>query len=573
MDVKVETNDESVLQKQQSKQHSPIRESLNVNILDALPINIFLEDQDGRTVFANKVTCESNGLTLDEVVGKTVFDIFPNKIAKKVREHDLEVWKSNKLITKEEITGFKGETCYMYTGKTIVQFGDESLLLGFALDITARVKAEEKIEHMAYHDALTGLPNRWYIHSYVETFIQKHPNKKMALLLLDLDHFKVINDSLGHQAGDQLLQEVSKRLSKVIDKSECLARIGGDEFIIFLPDVNSYHDCYLLCEKVNSVMSEPFLIGQRKFTVTTSIGISVFPADGEDIHTLIKHADIALYRSKASGRNGFQFYNPTMKTYANERLDKEILLRQALERDEFVLHYQPKLNLDTNQIYGFEALIRWDQKDKGIIGPGAFLQVAEETGLIVPIGEWVIRQACLRCKAWHDAGYSHLTVSVNLSASQFHKHNLEKIIVDALTESGLPSNALELELTESTVMHHPEEAVRTLQQLKKLGISISIDDFGTGFSSLSYLTQFPIDTLKIDQSFIKDVEENQANAAIASAVISLSHSLGLNVVAEGVEKEEEMQFLRFRNCHFVQGYHIAKPMQEEEVFVFLKQLM
>ncbi|MEB1806916.1 MAG: EAL domain-containing protein [Bacillaceae bacterium] len=672
-------------------------EKLNTKILDALPINIFLEDYEGRTVFANKQACDCNGLTSEELVGKTVFDFFTKPIAEKVRQDDLHVWETKQLFTKEIMTDFLGQEGYVYTGKTIISIEDEikkEYLLGFALDITDRVKAEKKlkeseelfrklvdqaadsfflsnsegkiidvntaacnhlgysreellnlsikdivslsadgladvyekvaqlktynyehemlrkdgsvfpadtnvglvhigdrtlylglsrdisdrkkvekqIEHMAYHDPLTGLPNRWYIHTYIKSYLTKErrQDEKLAFLLLDLDHFKVINDSLGHQAGDLLLQQVAKRLHYSIGENDTLARLGGDEFIIILPNLKDHREAVTVCEKIMKAMEEPFFIEGQNFKVSTSIGISIVPDHGEDIHTLIQNADIAMYRSKEQGRNSFRFFNKVMKESAQKRMEMEISLRRALENNEFILHYQPKLNIKTGAIYGMEALIRWQQEDSKLIYPGQFIELAEETGLIIPMGDWVLREACKQCKVWHDAGYP-LTVSVNLSAQQFQKHDLTELIAKIIVETGLTPDALELELTESTVMKEPKQAAYMLQQLKELGVSISIDDFGTGFSSLSYLNQFPIDTLKIDRSFINDAHENEANQAIAAAIISLAHGLGLGVVAEGVENEEQLRFLKLKQCDAAQGYFVGKPMGEELILDYIKK--
>jgi diguanylate cyclase (GGDEF)-like protein/PAS domain S-box-containing protein len=665
-------------------------ESLNLKILDALPINIFLEDREGRTIFANKQACHCHGMQPDELVGKTVYDFFPLYIANQMRTDDLEVWQQKELVTKETTVGFQGQETFMYTGKTIIHSDEsnEEFLLGFGLDITDRVKAEKqlrdseekfrnlvdqaadcfflieknglivdinpyacdllsskkedllhlhvaylfsnlskkiininkstdyhtsynfedylkkpnetsipvdinlrlinisdrqmylalcrdisekkkteaKIQHMAFHDALTGLPNRWYLLSYMNQFLRKNDNNQesISVLLLDLDHFKVINDSLGHQAGDILLQQVASRLKTIQKKNYSLARLGGDEFIFIIP--NSYEDeAKQISSEVMRIMTPPFHIQKQKINVSTSIGISVYPNDGEDMNTLIKNADIAMYRSKEQGRNCYLQFDSSMKEHARKRMEMEIMLREALERKEFVLHYQPKINMTTGKISGAEALVRWQKGENNLIYPNAFIQVAEETGLIVQIGERVIREACIRCKEWHDQGLTDLTISVNISASQFHKQDIEELIANILTETGLPPYALELELTESTVMKSPEEARVVLKNLKSLGLKISIDDFGTGFSSLSYLRHFPIDTLKIDKSFIMNLDSDRANAMIAKAVISLAHSLNLKVVAEGVENNEQMQFLGSEQCDYAQGYYVSRPLSWDKI--------
>lgn len=550
-----------------------INESLNAKILDTLPINIFLEDEAGRTIFANEQTCRSNGLTLPELVGKTVFDFFPKEIAEKNREDDLLVWKERKLVTKEGMAGFKGEQYHMYTGKTIIHSEElnEDFLLGFGLDITARVHAEQQIEHMAYHDALTGLPNRWYIQSQLKTRISqmKNDDEIVGVLLLDLDHFKVINDCFGHETGDLLLQEVANRLINESDARTIVGRLGGDEFILLVPGLNSHEELSWISDQIKAMIEQPFFIQGNTLNVTASIGICTCPHDGKDINTLIKYADLAMYRSKEAGRNCSTVFTPLLQQSANRRMNMEMLLRNALEQNEFTLHYQPKIELSSGMVYGFEALIRWRNSEGMTLTPDSFIQVAEETGLIVPIGEWVIREAAIQCKRWHDAGFAHLSVSVNLSPLQFQKQDLEYIIASALAETKLPPSSLELELTEHMIMKQPEEAAIILQRLKSLGVKLSIDDFGTGFSSLNYLKLFPIDVLKIDKSFIYNLEIDQANASIALAVISLAHSLHLKVVAEGMETEEQMQFLLDGKCDYAQGYYISKPIEAEMVEEFL----
>ena len=540
--------------------------SLHSRVLDALPINVFLEDPEGRTIFANKQACLANGLSLDELVGKTVFDFFPQHIAQLNREIDLEVWEERRLITREAKVGFQGKESIMFSGKTIIELPEsgKDFLLGFGLDITDLKKAEKKIEHMAYHDALTGLPNRWFIKAYLEKYLHDFPmgnNQILGVVLLDLDHFKVINDSLGHQAGDALLQAVAERLRDTVGKENILARFGGDEFVLIIPNVSSLDMVNELCDYILDVMKEPFWINKQRFTISPSIGICLHPEHGSDMNNLIKNADLAMYHSKEKGRNCYSLFVPNMKVHAMVRMDMEINLRQALEKQEFVLHYQPKMNLKTGRISGMEALIRWKSDENKLLYPDTFISIAEESGLIVPIGEWVLRKACSECKMWHDAGFDELTVSVNISPAQFQKQNLEEVISVILSETGLPPRALELELTESTVMKEPELAAKILKNLKSLGISISIDDFGTGFSSLSYLKNFPIDTLKIDKSFIMNLGYDEENSAIVTAVIALAHILKLKVVAEGVETLDQLDFLQLGACDLAQGFYISKPVE------------
>lgn len=549
------------------------REALYLKVLDALPINIFLEDREGRTIYANKQTCQMNGMKLDELIGKTVFDLFPPKIAEQQREIDRKVWEQRSLLTKEVKVGFLGSDQYMLTGKNILHLDetDKDYMIGFGLDITDRVKAEQMVSHMAYHDYLTELPNRWFVESWIEQFVNHEDNKQksMGFILLDLDRFKVINDSLGHQAGDLLLQQVAKRLKGSVNEEKVIARIGGDEFVILVPNMVNKKETFHISETILKTMEEPFDILEQKYKITTSIGISFYPYNGNDLNSLMKSADIAMYRSKENGRNCYSVYSDTMNKLAMDRMDIEVLLRRALDNKEFVLDYQPKIDIKSGRIYGLEALLRWE-KDNQIYYPDSFIPIAEETGLIIPIGERVLREACMQCVSWHKKGYPHLSVSVNLSPQQFKKKNLEECIAAIIKETGILPSALELELTESTIMQEPENAVRTLSNLKALGIRISIDDFGTGFSSLSYLKQFPIDILKIDKSFVTNLEWDEANASIAATVITLAHNLKLKVVAEGIETEEQLNFLKRNQCDFGQGYLISRPIKTDHVLDFIK---
>jgi diguanylate cyclase (GGDEF)-like protein/PAS domain S-box-containing protein len=552
-----------------------IHEALHLGILNALPINIFLEDREGRTIFANDTTCDMNGKSLEELIGKTVFDFFPKKIAENQRAMDLEVWKQRNLITKEVKVNFSGEEKHMLTGKTIIHLKESNndYMLGFGLDITDRIKAERLIKHMAYHDTLTDLPNRRFVETFLADYT-KHNNinkqNMLGIVLLDLDRFKVINDSLGHHAGDMLLQAVSNRLINSIGEKEITARIGGDEFIILIPNMQHRDEAMYVCEKIMRSMEDDFEIYGQKLNVTTSIGISLYPKHGNDLNTLVKGADLAMYQSKDKGRNCYTLFSSTMRDCAIERMDKEILLRKASETNEFVLYYQPKIEIATNKIYGMEALIRWRNDDQ-IISPDSFIPLAEETGLIITIGEWVLRQACIDCKSWHDQGLSHLSVSVNISPQQFKRQNIEELVSSILQETGLPPSALELELTEGIIMQDPGNASFIISNLKALGIKISIDDFGTGFSSLGYLKQFPIDILKIDKSFVTNLEWDETNASISTAVISLAHSLKLEVVAEGIENEEQLTFFRNHGCDFGQGYLISKPVEMDMVMNLVKE--
>jgi len=436
----------------------------------------------------------------------------------------------------------------------------------------ARKHAEERIRHLAHYDELTGLANRSMFSQSLSHAIAKAQRNSMelAILFIDLDRFKNINDTLGHGAGDSVLKEVAERLRGCLRESDTIGRLSGDEFVVLLEEMSQSMHCTEVAQKILAAIARPFTLDTQEFHLTASIGISTYPADSEDLQGLLKNADIAMYRAKELGRNNFQFYSAQMNIHTLERLALESGLRRALERNEFVLHYQPKVDIHSGRISGMEALLRWQHPTMGLIPPMKFIPLAEETGLIVPIGEWVLRTACARNKSWQEQGLPPLCVSVNLSARQFTHENLLQDVARVLNETGLDAAFLELEITESMVMHDPEHAVELLSELKAMGISISIDDFGTGYSSLSYLKRFPIDSLKIDRSFIKDLPLDGDDAAITQAIIAMAHGLKLKVTAEGVETGEQLSFLSIQKCDEMQGFHFSKPLPEHE-FVLLVQ--
>jgi len=431
--------------------------------------------------------------------------------------------------------------------------------------------AAVEIEHLAYHDALTGLPNRpLFIDRLIVSLAQAtRANQRVAVFFLDLDRFKDINDSLGHSTGDQLLKEVAERVRGCVREGDTVARMGGDEFTLLIPQIASIEDAAKIAQKIIETLKIPFYINERELFLTTSIGISIFPNDGTDPETLIRNADTAMYRAKDQGRDNYQLYAPAMNARALERLALENMLRKAVTQDELVLFYQPLVAVESRAIIGLEALIRWQHPELGLLAPAHFISVAEVSGLIIPIGEWVLRTACKQVKAWHRKLDYRITVSVNLSARQFQAPDLVSQIRGALEESGLEPSCLELEITESNAMQNAENTIYTLRELKALGVRIAMDDFGTGYSSLNYLKRFPIDTLKLDQSFVREVVTDPIDAAIVSAVITMSHSMKLTVVAEGVETEEQFDFLRAQGCDKIQGYLYSKPLAAEALEPYL----
>jgi diguanylate cyclase (GGDEF)-like protein/PAS domain S-box-containing protein len=440
-------------------------------------------------------------------------------------------------------------------------------------DITERKRYEEQLEHHAGHDPLTDLLNRNLLIDRLEQSIvyAGRSHRLLAVLLLDLDRFKVVNESLGHGQGDELLRMVAKRLMGCVRPGDTVARLGGDEFVIALAEVAEIDDVGLVGKKIQEGLIHPFLLAGRELFVTASIGISFYPRDGGDGETLIRNADVAMYRAKAEGGNQFRFFAPDMNLRVMETLEMDADLRRALEKEEFLLYYQPTVDLASGRIGGCEALVRWRHPQKGLVPPGAFIPLAEETGLIVPLGDWVLREACRQSQEWRKAGIPVVTVSVNLSARQFRQVDLVEKIRQAIEDTGMDPRKLILELTESMIMHDPAGAAETMHRLKGLGVGLSLDDFGTGYSSLNYLRRFPVDSLKIDRSFITDVTVDAGAAAVATSVVAIAHSLKLTAIAEGVETKEQLAFVRESQCDGLQGYYFSKPLPADEFANLLRE--
>ncbi|HEY6773481.1 MAG TPA: EAL domain-containing protein [Oxalicibacterium sp.] len=437
--------------------------------------------------------------------------------------------------------------------------------------ITERKLYEAEIRFQATHDALTGLPNRTLLYDRMQQAMlhSERYGNLTAIAFLDLDQFKFINDSLGHQVGDELLKITAQRLKSCLRESDTVARQGGDEFVLLLISQPNEESITQTMQRVLHEVAQPWIANDLEFRITCSIGVTLYPNDGQDAETLLKHADSAMYKAKELGRNMFQYYAAEMNSTVTDRLELLNRLRQAIPNDELVLHYQPKLNLASGEIIGVEALIRWNSAHSGLVSPGAFIPLAEETGLIIPIGEWVLQTACRRNRAWQDAGYPPIVISVNLSLRQLARGDIVQQVARVLTETGLEACWLELEITESVMATDVEKSFAMLTELRAMGVRISLDDFGTGYSSLSYLKRFPIDTLKIDQSFVRDIAIDGNSAAIVRAIVSLGHNLNLNVLAEGIETAEQSALLRQNGCNEGQGYLISRPVPERD---FLKLL-
>lgn len=439
-------------------------------------------------------------------------------------------------------------------------------------DVTARQQAQAQVAQLAYFDALTGLPNRVLLNDRMSQVLSESARRKeeFCVMFLDLDHFKNINDTLGHRVGDELLRTMAKRMQQALREQDTVARLGGDEFIFLLPDTNA-KGAARVTQKLLHAIGQPVYVESHELMVTSSIGIARFPHDGQDAETLFKHADVAMYRAKKAGRSGYQFFTSGLHVDAARTLRLDNELRRALERGQLLLHYQPKLSLSSGKVVGMEALLRWQHPELGQIPPIEVILVAESTGLIVPIGLWVLQTALAQARQWYDMGLTDLTVAVNVSAVQFRQPNLVEQVQAALSQTGLPAHLLEIEVTESVAQHDPTGAMAVMAQLRRLGVDVSIDDFGTGYSSLSSLKRFAATHLKIDQSFVRDICTDADDLAIVRAIISMARSLGLGTIAEGVETEAQLTLLREEGCDDVQGYLLGQPMPVDEATAFLLQ--
>ena len=439
-------------------------------------------------------------------------------------------------------------------------------------DITEQMQTRARLHHLSEHDLLTGLPNRILFNDRLEQAIPRarRSGHVLGVLLIDMDRFKNINETLGYDCGDHMLQAVGERLLASTREGDTVARLGDDEFAVILEDVNHQDDVSKIVEKILQSLSKSYYIDDHELFITTSIGISLYPNDGDQPQLLVQNADVAIHHAKESGSNKYRYYEAKMNAQSLYRLNLESSLRKALEREEFFLLYQAQIDLETNQITGVEALLRWAHPELGTVSPVEFIPLLEDTGMIKDVGRWVLRNACRMCKSLHDQGFGDISIAINISPVQFEDSKIVETIGNIISESGLPANYLELELTEGTIMRNAEQAAITLSKLNKMGIALAIDDFGTGYSSLSYLQKFPLNTLKIDRSFISDITVNNGDSSIVSAIVSMAHSLGLTVVAEGVDTIEQLELLREKNCEYVQGYLFSKPIPQVEVEQLLK---
>lgn len=557
------------------KAEEKLRESERYNrmLFESSPIGLALSRQDGTLVDANPAYADIVGCRVEETREMNLWQNAQEGL-KLVQQQLDALRKTGRYGPYEtEYLHKDGRAVPVKLSGTLLQKDGEPFILSSIEDVTERKAAEEQIEFMAYHDALTGLPNRMLAKDHMELVISyaDRAKAKAALMFLDLDNFKTINDTLGHFFGDALLKQVAARLRECVRSTDTISRQGGDEFLIVLADIHDSDTVTAISEKILERLADYFEIEGHELSISISIGVAVYPDDADDFDTLLKKADTAMYNAKEAGRNTYRFFTDQMNVNALESLHLRGNLRRALERNEFSLHYQPQISLASGGIIGAEALIRWNHPELGMIAPGRFIPIAEESGLIVQIGEWVLREACRQAAAWQQAGLPELLIAVNLSAVQFRRGDLERSVTQALTESGCDPTLLELELTESILIQNPENVLQTVKRLKALGVKFSVDDFGTGYSSLAYLKRFAVDKLKIDQSFIRDLTNEPENAAIVRAIVQMARSLNLKTIAEGVEDEQALAFLRLHHCDEAQGYYFARPLPADEFERYLAQ--
>lgn len=535
-------------------------------VIDTVPALISATDRDGRLLFLNAHHTKITGLDPADSIGHDLSAIMGDDIAKRNDTLDKMVLENGKALNsfEEEIIDKSGENRVFLTTKSPLKDADGHItgVVTSSLDITDRKAAESHLHHIAHHDTLTELPNRTMLREQLGLQIarSRRGDRQFALHLIDLDGFKNVNDVLGHSAGDNILIEVSKRLLSIRKKGDVVARLGGDEFAVLQANISGSEKAAELATEICQILAKPHMVSGEKIETTASIGVTMHLADGKDFDELLRHADLAMYRAKADGGNQHRFYATDMNTRARRAAALDAELRLAIEREEFLLYYQPQIDVGSGKIVGVEALLRWQNANGEIIAPGGFLPRAEENGLIVPINEWVLREACRQAVAWQRMGLPRMRMGVNLSPVQFRKQSVPLLVARILADTGLDPRLLDLELTENIVMQNTESVAIQLSQLRELGVLISIDDFGTGFSSLSYIKHFPIDRLKIDQSFIRDLMTDPSDAAIVQAIIGLGDSLNLDVIAEGVETADQLSHLRAAGCGEAQGYYFGRPM-------------
>jgi diguanylate cyclase (GGDEF)-like protein/PAS domain S-box-containing protein len=539
-------------------------------VIDTVPAMVSASDCNGRILFANAFVGSFTGRDPADLVGKSSDCLVDPDLAAPNRMLDRKVIKTGQALQsfERELTSISGERRVFVTTKSPLRDSNDTIVgvLTSALDITDRKRAEQHLLHAARHDALTNLPNRNFLYDRLrrEVARARRGDRSFALHFVDIDEFKSINDLLGHDAGDSFLKEITQRLLKIVRPDDMLARLGGDEFAIVQVSVNGESDASGMAEQVINAVGLPFMYAGKRFSCGASIGITLHPGDATEVSKLVKNADLAMYQAKEGGGNQFRFYETDMADRMRNNAILDGKLRVAIDQQQFVLYYQPQISSETGAIVGAEALLRWKHPDQGLIPPGDFLPRAEENGLIVPINEWVIYEACREAKMWQRQGLGDLRMSVNLSPVQFQRIDVAALVVNALAAADLEPRLLDIEITENIVMEDTEAVVSALKRIGNLGVGISIDDFGTGYSSLNYIRQFPIDRIKIDQSFVRNMVEDPNDHTIVRTVANLGHSLGLSVVAEGVETAEQAELLKADGCDLMQGYLYGRPMPAQD---------
>jgi diguanylate cyclase (GGDEF)-like protein/PAS domain S-box-containing protein len=545
-------------------------------VIDTLPVMISAVDSDSCILFVNAFQTAFCGLDQTNIVSRANSVLFGEEHGARSKALDRMVFETGKALPnfEEELIDRAGAKRVFLTTKSPLKDAGNKVtgVLTSSLDITARKRTEAHLRHLAHHDWLTDLPNRTLLRERMRRLIAlaRRGDQSFALHMLDLDGFKAVNDLLGHSAGDRFIKLVGERLREAMRDSDTLARLGGDEFALLQTNVTCTEDAAEFAQRILSIIADTNSPENARIQITASVGIAMHPMDGGDPEELLKHADLAMYRAKAENGNHFCFYAADMHARARDEATLDVELRDAIEHKEFVLYFQPQIDLNSGRVVGAEALLRWRRPGVGIVGPGVFLPRAEENGLIISINEWVLHEACREARSWQRAGLPPLHVSVNLSPIQFRKRSVPLLVAKALSDSGLDPRRLDLELTESIVMQDLEAVINDLKQLRDLGVQISIDDFGTGYSSLSYVKRLPVNRLKIDQSFVRNVSTDPNDAAIVRAIVTLGHSLDLEVVAEGVETADQLARLRAEGCDHVQGFYFGRPMPADEFVAFVR---
>ncbi len=544
------------------------RTRLLEQVLESTSEGIAVTDASGRIEMVNAAFCDITGHQAEAVRGQLLTELNSHQEAGAAYSlifqalEDEGVWGGEVLHQRPD-----GHQFHQWLSVVRMNGGEGDRLVWAMRDISEIKNSEEKIAYLAYHDALTGLPNRRLFNDRLKVAIATaaRKNRRLALLFLDLDNFKRVNDGLGHAAGDELLEETARRLRGKVREEDTVARLGGDEFICLLVGIQEPDYAAVVAQRILDSLSKPFKLRGREFYLSASVGITLYPDDGDDPGTLLANADMAMYRAKNAGRNNYKLFTPSLNEKVQRRMALEEALRSAIDNQEFLVHYQPKVELTEGRVVGMEALVRWQRPGQGLISPGEFIPLAEDTGQIVAIGQWVLEQACRQTKAWHDQGNQGLAVSVNLSPRQFQQKDLVPMVADTLGRTGLDPDCLELEVTESMLMNSVEDAIVTLEQLNGLGVHLSMDDFGKGYSNLYYLKRFPMGTLKIDRSFVQDVAVEPDDASIVDTIINMSRSLKMKVIAEGVENHQQLRFLKERRCDQMQGFLFSRPLPTDEI--------